>query len=309
MKSFKNTDVCVVSAMFDIKRGNWNTYVRSFDKYVSYFEFWGRMQNQLVIYVDSNDLKERILFIRRKFGLEDKTIVNVINDISTLDRELYNSIKSATHNQIQIESRLFPNNPEAWNCDYNYIMMLKFWCIKNTIDYYEVPENIVWLDFGFGHGEDNFLDPEDFDFEWKYQFNDKIYLFNIQKLDNRPIFDIIKSMDTYFMGPIILGTKNAWNKMYKLTRKCMLNLNSAGLVDDDQTILLMAYRSQPDLFIVEESTWFRPIQKYASNNIRFKDRANRRNCLKEIYHMYKHFLQINKMQKREKKRYKVMHIH
>ena len=53
---------------------------------------------------------------------------------------------------------------------YNYVMLLKSWCIKDAAERGLAKGLVAWLDFGYNHGGDTFIDPEDFDFCWDYEF-------------------------------------------------------------------------------------------------------------------------------------------
>ena len=32
---------------------------------------------------------------------------------------------------------------------------------------------VAWIDFGYNHGGEYYINPEDFNFEWKYNFSNK----------------------------------------------------------------------------------------------------------------------------------------
>lgn len=313
------SEVTLITSMFNINRAEWSGFERSSEKYLNYFSYWARMKNKVVVYVDSKGMADAVLNIRKQYGLEEKTIIQIVDDYTKIDEELYLSIKKATENQIQIQSRLRPNNPESWNANYNYIMMLKTWCVVDSVKKGFTSADVAWIDFGFGHGDSNFVDASDFDFMWETDFNNKIYLFYIQPLDDRPIFDIIKSMDTYLMGPIIFGKAHLWENFYQLMRKSMMALNVSGLVDDDQVIMLMAYRSNPELFEMNPSIWFKPLETYSGHTIHFKVGGSenkskvrallRKTPLRIAYRKIERKKEINRMQRTEYKRYSSMKIH
>ena len=39
------SDITIVTAYFDIGRGNWNNSERGNNKYINYFKFWARIKN------------------------------------------------------------------------------------------------------------------------------------------------------------------------------------------------------------------------------------------------------------------------
>lgn len=249
-------EIVIVTAFFAIKRENWNGFNRSNELYFEYFKGWASMKNRLIVYVESEELRDRVIDFRQSVGLGDRTIVNVISNILEEDNELLKSIESAatsTHRNF----RLFPNNPESWNPTYNYIMLMKQWCAADAVKRGQVDseEMLAWVDFGFNHGGGEYSSESDFNFQWEYDFQDKINLFSTQPLDNRPIFDIVLSMDTYIMGMLLVGTAKYWEEFRILVRESMMELNKCGLMDDDQNIILMSVRKRPELFNVKVSSW------------------------------------------------------
>ena len=57
----------------------------------------------------------------------------------------------------------------------NYITYLKTYFVNKAIEDYNIEGLVAWWDFGFNHGgELGILDPNDFDFKWKYNFTDKV---------------------------------------------------------------------------------------------------------------------------------------
>jgi protein YibB len=282
-------ELAIVTAFFNIKRADWKTFSRSSEVYLKYFSKWARIKNYLVIYLDSQDIKEEVIRLRQSYGLEKQTKVILINNIWNVDQLLYKSIQKATINRVQQNFRLRPNNPESWNADYNYIMLMKEWVITHAVENNYVKGKIAWIDFGFNHGNSLYTKEEDFAFLWKYDFDDKIYLFNLKELDDRPIFDIVRTMDTYIMGPIIIAPDFMWKTLWHLCRNSMLSLNEAGLVDDDQTILLMAYRKDPNIFIINKSNWFLPLKEYGGDHLSTKNSPQKKSFLIILFRKVKKF--------------------
>jgi hypothetical protein len=59
---------------------------------------------------------------------------------------------------------------------------------------------------------------------------------------------IIKTNTVYFTGGAIIAPKSNWRDLKRLMQNAFDMLISYDLMDDDQTLLLMAYRNRPDLF-------------------------------------------------------------
>lgn len=270
----------IVTAYFDINRENWKSFNRSFEKYFDKFSKWSKLNNNIICYVNSQEIAERIISLRKEYGLLHKTQLVVLPDYKELDIELYESIKKVSSNRIQRNFHVFPNNPESYNADYNYVMMLKFWCLKDALkrNLY-TSDFVMWLDFGYSP----LIEGTNFEFEWgKEKFeNDKINMFSIKKITDVPIFDIVRNMDTILVGCLfslnIMHVDWLWSNM----RANMISLNKVGLMDDDQVIMLMCYREKPELFKINKSRWDDIIFEYSDakcnclTNVRDKDFALR----------------------------------
>lgn len=253
----KNNKITLVTAFFPINRGKWQNFERSDDKYLRYFEFWARIQNDLIVYT-TPEFKDRILKIRQNFNHNNTKIITISNPF-TIDPTLYRSIQQVAESKIAQDFRLQPRNPESWNADYNYIMVMKEWCLNDIAKQSPNIGMLAWIDFGFNHGGAYYSNPDDFDFEWSYAFSDKIHFFKIHDDDNLPIFEIIRRMNTYIQGDLFVVPASSCQKLWEETRKNMLAINQSGLMDDDQTLLTMFSRQHPELCELHQSSWFSQI--------------------------------------------------
>ena len=267
-----NDKITIVTAFFQLNRENWSGFERSSMKYIEYFKFWARLKNDMVIYTDKQS-SSYIKKARDEFERPNTKIV-VIDDWKSIDSELYSSIEKATNNDMSKEFRLQPNNPEVWNVDYNYIMLLKEWCVQDAVNKGLANGTIAWIDFGFNHGGDYYINSEEFDKEWKYNFSDKIHLFKINDFDNLPIYEICRRMNTYIQGDMIVAPDYLWKDLWLMVRENMMALNKCGLSDDDQTILLMSYMNNKDKFEIHDSTWFSSLNDFGNLNLTTKEKIN-----------------------------------
>jgi protein YibB len=304
--------ITIVTAFFRINRSSWQGFERSDEQYFEHFKVWARVKNKLVVYVESEELKQLIVDFRKSLLLEDRTIVYVVSNCLFFEPQLFNSLKATTDNPIQRDYRLLRKNPEVWNATYNYVMLLKAWCVCDAIQRGVASGMVAWLDFGYNHGGDPIDKGSDFNFEWTYDFPEKINLFTIQDLDNRPIFDIVLSMDTYIMGGVIIGIDKLWEEFWGLVKQSVYELTNCGLVDDDQNIMLMAYRKKPELFALHKSYWSVQMKQFGGGHLQwsrsyldrttpsFKNRIraiikwykHKKNCFLYAIRVYKHLSKI-----------------
>jgi hypothetical protein len=72
----------------------------------------------------------------------------------------------------------------------------------------------------------------------------------------------------HITGPCIVGSTTTWPKLEKLVDESFNKLIDQGLIDDDQTLLLMSYLKQPELFKlhkVSPDDWFVAFRNYNEN--------------------------------------------
>lgn len=259
-------ELTIVTGYFDINRNQWKKYKRSNKDYIEYFKKWGSIKNKLVVFTDSKANYDEVVDFRRKKGLLDKTIVILVENIEEIDKELFYSIQSVTNSKLQREFRLQPGNPEVINAYYNYVMLMKEWCVYEAINKGYASGLIAWVDFGYNHGGQTVLSSDFDDFVWSYDFPDKICMFNCEHIqEERPIFDIVRNMNVYIMGTVIVAPDSLWLKLWDYVREEMYALIHCGLVDDDQTILLMVYLNHKNECELFESSWNRMIPDYSYN--------------------------------------------
>lgn len=277
-------EITIVTAFFDIGRTNFKELPRSNDKYLEHFKFWARMKNNLVIYTDSV-MGPKAMKVREEYGLKDKTKLVIIDDISTIDNDLLTRMQKIDNSKPFLNYRYNPNATEN-NGFYNYVMLLKTWCIKDAVDN-GVTGQVAWLDFGYNHGGDVFTDPLDFDYEWKYNFEDKVTYFALKEDDGEPIFKKVASLDPVIMGaPFVVSSKYA-NELWELEKECMNSLLDVGFTDDDQLIMLMAYRKKPSMFDIKLSNWFMPLKDFGGEHLKSKELPKPKKNLLYKYRVWK----------------------
>lgn len=259
-----NDKITMVTAFFPISRTNWKGYERSDQKYLNYFKFWARIKNDLIVYT-TPEFKQQIMDIRQNFGRNNTTIITIEDPLS-IDHELYQSIKQVTQIKLSQDFRILPQNPESWNAQYNYIMLIKEWCVNDAIKREITSHTVAWIDFGFNHGGAYYTNPNDFNFEWNYSFSNKVHLFAVNQDDGLPIFEIIRRMNAYIQGGLIVAPTNLWNDLWNFMRQSMIELNHLGLMDDDQVLLLMFVRKYPELCELHPCVWFKQFEKYSNRS-------------------------------------------
>ncbi len=280
-------EITLVTAFFDIGRKDYKRYPRSNDDYLEYFSVWARMNNKVIVYTNS-DMAKKVIEVRRKYGLESKTIVIEVNDEIEIEKELYDKMYLISQNDEFLNFR-FIHDALSNNAKYDYVMLLKYWCLKDAVQKGYASGMVAWIDFGFNHGDKCYINPEEFNFTWKTNLNNqKIHLFSLHELDDTPIFKHVMKLDDSLMGAPIILPDFLCDKFWNLVKLSMESLIRVGFIDDDQLLILMAYRENSELFEIHISDWFLPLKENGGEHltVRKKEKVNRKISLKHKIKQY-----------------------
>ena len=280
-------EITLVTAFFDIGRKDYKRYPRSNDDYLEYFSVWARMNNKVIVYTNS-DMAKKVIEVRRKYGLESKTIIVEVNDETKIEKELYDKMHLISQNDEFLNFR-FIHDALSNNAKYDYVMLLKYWCLKDAVQKGYANGMVAWIDFGFNHGDKCYINPEEFNFTWKTNLNSqKIHLFSLHELDDTPIFKHVMKLDDSLMGAPIILPDFLCDKFWNLVKLSMESLIRVGFIDDDQLLILMAYRENSELFEIHISDWFLPLKENGGDHltVRKKEKVNRKISLKHKIKQY-----------------------
>ena len=260
-------DISIVTAFFDIGRGDWTPdkglphYLqRTTDTYLDRFSHMAKLENEMVVFT-SEDLAPKVKELRG-----DRPTQIVVFDFHNSLQELRGKIKAVQQSE-KYQSLIHPTqvrNPEYWNADYVLVNALKSTFVRKAIDYNMINNELVaWLDFGYCRSEESLNGKT----KWQYPFDpDKIHFFTIKDfVKGTYIQDIIATNDVHVTGPCIVAGKTSWRKLELLVHHNIEELLKNNLIDDDQTLLLMSYLTQPDLFELHPVSirdWFVAFKDY-----------------------------------------------
>lgn len=276
----KKEELTIITSFFDIGRKDYKESPRTNKQYLEYFKFWARIKNNLIIYTD-NSLADEIKKIREEFGLLDKTKIVIIEDITKIEPEIYKKMVNISKEETFLNFRYTDNSADN-NAKYDYVMLLKAWCINDAVNKGYAKGLLAWLDFGFNHGGEVYINPKEFDFLWETDAKkDKITLFSIKDDDNMPIFKVIQSYETYIMGAPYFVPSSLANLFWQEIRKSMENLLNIGFIDDDQTLLLMTSRTLKDKCNIKKSSWFMPLKENGGEHLTIKKTTQKKKTLKD----------------------------
>lgn len=265
-------EISIVTAFFDIGRGDWTPdkglpgYLqRTTDTYFDRFANMAKLDNTIIVYT-SEDLAEKVWEIRK--DKTNKTVVVTV-DFEKEFEEYRDSIRKVQNNPRYLD-KINPSqikNPEYWSADYVLVNLLKSHFVNHAIGAGMFDTDLVaWLDFGYCR-ENTTLNGVTL---WQYPFEqNKIHLFNIKEFNvETSITDIISNNDVHITGPCIVSSQKMWPELERLVDESFKELISKELIDDDQTLLLMASLKEPEKFklhTISADDWFIAFRKYNEN--------------------------------------------
>ena len=263
-------DITIVTAFFDIGRGDWTPdkglphYLhRTTETYLERFGHMAKLENKIVVFT-SKELAADIKFLR-----QDRPTEILVVDFPNSFQELRDSI-SKVQKDPEYLKQISPaqiRNPEYWNADYVLVNALKSTFVNKALQLGHVPTDLVaWLDFGYCREPSTTNDVT----KWQYPFTkDKIHFFNVRDYDGSFILDIIANNIVHMHGSMIVAGKEMWPTLEALIHHSVNELLKNNLIDDDQTLMLMSYLQKPELFElhpIKESDPFIIFKEYQSES-------------------------------------------
>lgn len=268
------SDITIVTAFFDIGRGSLPTEKygrvlphyqhRTVDQYFDYFRNLAKIKNYLVVYT-SPDLADKVMSIREEFGLKDQTHVVICDSyLPPGFNVVKDKVEQIMNDKNYIDKIVNPHLIEYWHSDYVLVNIFKSVFVTDAVERDLVKGNTAaWIDFGYCRNDTTLSSSK----KWEYDFDkDKIHFFNMRDIKpDRPIDSIIYTGDVYIQGCHIVAGKKMWKELRELVLHNLNVLLNYNLIDDDQTLLLMAYLTKPELFelrFIDPSDWFVVFKKF-----------------------------------------------
>lgn len=238
--------ITIVTAFYDIGRSDWNFKPRSVEHYFSNFERMCQLHNNIILFT-SDKFRDRVEIILKKKN--NLTVYYV--DIFEANAELLEKISAVQNNESFKEGITNPTSPEYFEPRYILINYLKsYFCIEAFKRDNQLTGTVAWIDFGYCR-KNRYLPTTK---RWDYEFNDKIHLFNLIDIHNNiDIVDTIKTNTVYIQGCHIIAQQKGWLRLNQLMAEVLNDLLSKTLVDDDQTLLLLAYLRSKENFVIHKA--------------------------------------------------------
>lgn len=253
-------NITIVTSFFDIGREHSSIegMERNNQAYLNYFRFWARIKNYLIVYTQS-DLKNEVLRIREEFGLLEQTKVVVLDDIYSILPSFYERMLEIEKTQGFVNFRYY-GDAMSNQAKYCYLVLLQYWFIQDAVLNGWVDDYVGWIDFGFNHGDKYYTNEKDFDYLWDYEFDRRINCFALYDPGKVVSIDSLQFQKDCFMGGVLVLPKEYASKLWKYISDAEKALFMLDCMDDDQQLLLMAYRLYPEDFSIRICNWFEPLK-------------------------------------------------
>lgn len=254
-------NVTIVTAFFDIGRGQWQVFNRPIETYLTLFSNLAILSNPMIVYT-SPELAHTVRDIRASRGHGDRTTVVTVENFTSGHEPMLLAMKQVMERPEFQAFVTRPAAPEYWQYHYVLVNLMKPLFLSHAFGQGIVAtEMAAWVDFGYVRAAETL--PAGL--SWSVDLApERIHAFTLQPVDpGRPIFDIVRTGDVYIMGGVLVGGAEAWKRLAGLSMDLMWTLLDCGLVDDDQTVLLMAARREPDLVEMHPiADWFDVLRDY-----------------------------------------------
>ena len=265
-----------VTAFFDIGRSNVQIkgMERNNQKYLEYFKHWARIKNLLVVYT-SEEFADKIYQIRQKYGLGLQTTVIVIDNILDICPDIFKEMKKIEEDNEWGRVRLhYPAMSSA--ALYDYLMLLKYWFIKDAQERTQHKGFVSWIDFGFDHGGEKYKNEQNFSFLWEPILDElvPVHIFALNDPKQHKIFEMLLLQNDSIMGCLTVIRFDACCLLWQYMLEAVKILLDIDVIDDDQLLLTLALKKHPDFFQIHYSDWFLPLKEYGGFHLELNEKSN-----------------------------------
>lgn len=251
-------EISIVTAFFDIGRDKWSEnsilpkYLhRSTETYFERFSYLAQLENEMFVFT-SPEFIDRVIKIRAG---KKTTIVafDFPGEFSKLRYMISRVQQHPEYKKLINSSQLI--NPEYWSPDYVLVNLLKSHFVCRAVQT-STNDMLAWVDFGYCRTSTTLPNIR----SWKPNFDSNyIHMFSLKDYDGKDLIDIIANNNVYITGPCIVASKNLWPKLEHDIMTAVYHLLEQNLIDDDQTFLLIASLTNPNLYKlhpVSNNDWF-----------------------------------------------------
>ncbi|GFO26289.1 protein htrl-like [Plakobranchus ocellatus] len=258
----------VVTALLDIGRGKWAEQTRSYNTYLLYMQRNLRLDVNMLVYMGSEG-QPFVQWMRR--GRENRTRIvdTALKDLPyyksrrkklCVGTSAYNFLSKFStngHRRMNAPKALgeTTTNSYSWNWGETNGQSLHKAVRENPFN----TTYFVWLDAGYGHGQD--VHPKDGIWIPQHLFDHPDEITFIQRSPGVLYFlpqerRLHKLSINILAGLFFAGGDQAVQELYRLQQEKFQEWMEEGVVDDDQTMYMLLYYRQPSLFNLVYGDWY-----------------------------------------------------
>lgn len=242
----------VVCFFYETERAYIRNYERSVDTYFERFETWARVHNEMIVFVQDK-YKERVINIRKKYSLENRTHVVVFE--KTLEEMFPQEYAMCKKNidSSDLTYNVIRMMPTFTSVNYCIVTCAKFRLLKWASDIVNEECNFLYVDFGLADLGTYSLKTEDFDREISTESfpNDLITVYTYDDIKTTvPVYSLIRYAIGYFYTNIMIVPSKQCNWLEEKFYDCFRTILRVGLTAQDQNVMYMLWRENPENFNV-----------------------------------------------------------
>lgn len=257
-------DVTIVTALYDIKRENWDGFSRNLDQYKEWMKGMLSFNSPMIIYVEEKDAD----FVKTERGSKmDKTQVIVLPFDELHTNKLWGSrIHEIMKSAKFLENQTVPSHPQISQPNYNILMHEKMQFVKRSIESNPFnTEHFMWVDAGVFHMSNNAGAMGNRFPRTDSLLDDKIHFIAIEQPteDDLNLEKFFKGHNVRIIGTTWLGHKDAILEFEKSYSELLAITIANDLMDQDQSYLTITALKNPTLCNIHNGVWSDAINLWA----------------------------------------------
>jgi hypothetical protein len=267
----RTSGITIVTAFYDIGRGNWDSMKRTPEYYIESFMKYLELDYSIIVFMD-------LRYIRNIINIPKKNVIIIPIDESFLKTNIYawkniendrTIMKSEFYKKI-VNNRIKNGHPENIYPEYNCINHAKIDFINFALPFIKT-SFVCWSDFGYHssilHNNSSKFPKDVLDINL---FNtSKINCCLVNKIEEYDSVSILQNAPDIFTGSFYGLPLKLISEFQELYHSCLDELYSMNISDDDQHVMLKCYYKNPELFEIylsEDGKWPEALSYFQKKN-------------------------------------------
>jgi protein YibB len=255
---FMGTDkpVTLVTALYDIKRENWDGFSRNLDQYKEWMKGMLSFDSPMIIYVEEKDVE--FVTEQRASKLDKTQIIALPFDELYTNKLWGDSIRKVMASEEFLKDQTVPTHPQIAQPNYNILMHEKMQFVKRAVEENRFnTEHFMWVDAGIFHMS-NRKDVlgQTFPRNQKY-LDDKLHFIAVEQPTEADLEleKFFKGHNVRIIGTSWIGHKDAILEFERGYSELMAITLANGLMDQDQSYLTVTALKYPKICEIHKGSW------------------------------------------------------